>query len=123
VPQIKQIPVTLIPLDRLLFSVARAFDAALKAKVFTFGGTSADQMRFQQVSLLSGLALVVAKEHYTGQLLNVNLYALRTVKIPDFSGCHAMISSSRRLEGLILSIASASIGKNLDLTNSSFHSP
>jgi hypothetical protein len=41
VPQIKQIPVTLIPLDRLLFSVARAFDAALKAKNFTFGGAHA----------------------------------------------------------------------------------
>jgi hypothetical protein len=105
IPQIIQVPVTSIPLNLLFFSIAKAFDAALKAKVLTFGGTSADQILCQRISLPSGLELVDVNMHCSGELTKANLYALRIVNIPDFSGCQAIISSSRRVDGLIFRIA------------------
>jgi hypothetical protein len=58
-----------MPLILLFFSVANAFDAALKAYVFTFGGIFAAQKRCQRTSFPSGLVLVAANSHWSGELL------------------------------------------------------
>jgi hypothetical protein len=94
----------------LLPSVARALEAALHAKVLTFGGTEEPQIRAQQGSLPSGLLLELPNEHCAGRLLKTKWYADRTVKQPDFSGCHARTSENPLLDGLILRMASPSIG-------------
>jgi hypothetical protein len=56
-----QKPVTLILLASLFASVARAFEAAFHAKIFTFGGTAALQIFDQQGFSPSGKLLEAGK--------------------------------------------------------------
>jgi hypothetical protein len=105
-----QKPVTLILLASLFASVARAFEAAFHAKIFTFGGTATLQIFDQQGFSPSGKLLEAGKLACSGVDCSASLYALRTEKIPDFSNCHANTSSSPRLDGFIFRISSESIG-------------
>ena len=103
-PHILHVPVTGIFLLSWFDSVARLFVAARQANIWTFGGTDERQIFFEHGSSPEDFTLVEAKEHCPGNSDNPNLYALRTEKTPDGSGCHAITSLSSRLEILIFKI-------------------
>ena len=107
----------------MLLRVANASRTAYQAKIRTLGGAPHFHRRFHAGLNPSGLVLD-SPTHCRAMILSlIMLYAERTEKHPCLSGCHAITSSPNRLDALIFSIFSASIGKKCCLRIGTFHVP